>query len=47
MQSTNLSKEKGALREYESPDCKVFVVRTQGIICGSETEKVDEVDGEW
>ena len=47
MQNNNQSKENEAVREYESPDCKVFFVRTQGIICTSETEKVDEIDGEW
>ena len=47
MQSNNLTKENVAVREYESPDCKVFFVKTQGIICTSETEKVNEIDGEW
>lgn len=47
MQNKNLSKENLAVRDYESPECEVFIVRTQGIICTSETEKVDEIDGEW
>ena len=47
MQNNNLSKESEVVRKYESPDCQVIIVKTQGIICTSETEKVNEIDGEW
>lgn len=32
---------------YDTPVCKVLSVGTQGVICGSETEKVTETNGEW
>ena len=49
MQNTNLSKENAEIRRYEyvAPDCEVIIVKTQGVICTSETEKVEEIDGEW
>ena len=47
MQNKKPSKEKVTVREYESPNCEVSFETTQELICTSETEKVDENDGEW
>ncbi len=47
MQNRNLSEAKAELEVYESPFCNVFFVGPQRIICDSETERVDETDGEW
>ena len=47
MQNTNLSKDKVARKVYKIPDFKVINVGMQRVICGSETEKVDETNGEW
>ena len=47
MQNKNLSKDKAEQEVYESPVCNEFFVGTQRIICESETEKVEETDGEW
>ena len=33
--------------KYESPECEVFLVGTQDIICDSGTEHVGETEGEW
>ncbi len=32
---------------YNAPVCVVLSVGAQGVICGSETEKVTETQGEW
>lgn len=32
---------------YDTPLCEVLSVSTQNVICGSETEKVTETQGEW
>ena len=47
MQNKKTSKEKGTIREYDSPNSEVSFETTQEIICTSETEMVDETDGEW
>ena len=47
MQNKNLSKDKAECEIYASPVCNEFIVGPQRIICGSETEKVEETDGEW
>lgn len=47
MQSTNLSKDNKERKDYEIPDSKVINVGVQRVICGSETEKVGETNGEW
>lgn len=43
----NLSKESAGVQHYASPVCEVFLLRTQRVICASETEKVTEQEGEW
>ena len=35
------------VQSYISPVCKVILVGTHQVFCGSETEKVNETDGEW
>lgn len=47
MQNSNYSKNKAEREIYVSPVCNEFFVGAQRIICDSETEKVDEIDGEW
>ena len=32
---------------YNAPICEVLSIGTQSVICGSETEKVTETNGEW
>ena len=41
------SKKNVAVREYEFPNCEVSFEAIQELICTSETELVDETDGEW
>ena len=43
MKNGNMSKAG----EYSAPVCVVLSVGTQSVICGSETEKVTETQGEW
>ena len=45
--NNNLSKESAGIQSYAPPVCTVIIVGTQRVICGSETETVGEVDGEW
>ena len=33
--------------DYVSPNCQVISVGSERVICVSETEMVDEEDGEW
>ena len=47
MTNSNLLKEKAGTLSYVSPVCLVYYVETQKVICASETEKVDEIIGEW
>lgn len=47
MKTNNLSKEDADIQVYTPPVCQVILVRTPRVICGSETEKVTEIEGEW
>ena len=47
MKQNTLLKETVDTIVYESPDCEVFFVNAQKVICDSDTEHVDEEDGEW
>ncbi|MBP5692610.1 MAG: hypothetical protein J6W86_02715 [Bacteroidales bacterium] len=47
MQNRIFSNNNTKREVYESPVFNEFLVETQKIICGSETERVDETDGEW
>ena len=42
-----LSKQNAGVREYDAPVCEVFTMVSQKVICTSETERVEEEDGEW
>ena len=39
--------KKNNVMEYDAPVCNVLAVGPQSVICGSETEKVTETEGEW
>lgn len=39
--------ENESVMEYTTPVCDVLSVGIQSVICGSETEKVTETQGEW
>ena len=47
MKSNNFSTENAEAKSYASPICQVIDVGIQRVICGSETEKVTEIEGEW
>ena len=32
---------------YNAPACEVLSIGAQSVICGSETEKVTETEGQW
>jgi hypothetical protein len=34
-------------RDYLSPRMEVLSFSTEGLVCESDTERVDEEDGEW
>lgn len=51
--NNNLSKESAGVQSYAPPVCRVILVETQRVICGSlddpieGTEEVDEIEGIW
>ena len=47
MKNNNQFKEIADTREYDAPNCEVYFVGPQRVICDSETEKVGEDEGEW
>lgn len=48
MESHKLLNEKASsIKPYESPTTETLYVGDQIVICASETEKVEETDGEW
>ena len=47
MRYSTLSKEKADVLDYASPLCEELSLDPQSIICESDTEGVDEEDGEW
>lgn len=47
MEKNYLSKESVDPEIYAPPVCDVIIVGTQRVICGSETETVGEIEGEW
>lgn len=47
MRNDNLSIGLGEVKVYYSPVCEVIFVGTQKVVCASETEKVDDNEGEW
>ena len=48
MESHKLLNEKASsIKPYECPTMETLYVDTQSVICASETEKVEETDGEW
>lgn len=47
MESNKLLNEKAPTKPYECPTTEIHYVGVQRVICASETEKVDETDGEW
>ena len=48
MESHKLLNEKASpIKPYECPTTDTLYVDTQGVICASETEMVEEIDGEW
>jgi len=48
MESHKLLNEKAtSIKPYECPTTETFFVGVQRVICASETEKVEEIDGEW
>ena len=48
MESHKLINENASsIKPYECPTTETLYVGAQSIICASETEKVEEIDGEW
>ena len=43
----NKNDNRSKAMEYNTPVCEVLSAGTQSVICGSETEKVTETEGEW
>ena len=47
MESHKLLNEKASsIKPYECPTTETLYVGAQSVICASETEKVEEIDGE-
>ena len=48
MDSYKLLNEKASsIKPYECPTAETLYVGAHRVICASETEKVEETDGEW
>lgn len=47
MKNNNLTKTGTDIQVYTPPVCEAILVGTQRVICASETEKVNDIDGEW
>lgn len=47
MRNNNLTKEGADTQVYTPPVTQVIYIGTQRVICASETEKVNDIDGEW
>ena len=48
MNSHKLLNEKASsIKPYECPATEILYVGDQSVICASETEMVEEIDGEW
>ena len=42
-----LNEKASSIKPYECPTTEILYVDAQSVICASETEKVEETDGEW
>lgn len=47
MKNNNLTKEGADTKVYTPPVTQELLIDTQRVICASETEKVNDIDGEW
>ena len=47
MKNSNLSKESTGDQCYAPPVCQVYYVEPRQLLCASQTETVDEIEGEW
>lgn len=42
-----LNENASSIKPYECPTTETLYVGDQSVICASETEMVEEIDGEW